>query len=211
MTSDGVDGAVIDTASTGSRPRLGEPTTRSQRNRVLRILGALALIYSLALLVVPPGYLNRGFGGSGCGVPLQALFHPPGTSCVGVAYTQAAKSGAYAVVAVALLGFSGIRRRLRFLGLTALGLSAYPMLFSTSEFQPVEGPGFAHVCGSAIGDLVRRGYTEVTFGGGSGPLSPLCGDRALSRLYLTLGIAAVGAVILIVDAIRRRNAEPVVG
>lgn len=116
-----------------------------------------------------------------------------------------------AVIGVGLLAFSGIRRRLRFVGLVTLGLSLFPMMFSTSEWQPVEADGIGYQCGTAIGDLVRRGDTELTFNGGWQSLSPLCGDRALSRLSLTLGMAGVGIVILVVEEIRRRTTQPVVG
>jgi hypothetical protein len=196
-------GAVIDTAGSNPQPSVRTP---------LRVLGILTLVLSVAMLIVPTsyGWLEGRPGTSACGVPLQALFNPPGYGCTSAAYTQAAKSAVVAVVGVGILAFSGIRRRLRFLGLAAIGLSPFPMLFSSNEFQPVMGDGFAEICGSAIGDLVRRGYTSVGFQGGEGPLSPACGDRALSRLYLTLGMAGVGVIILAVEAIRRRKAQAVV-
>jgi hypothetical protein len=183
------------------------PPSRSKRRyKLLRVLGILALTWSLALLVLPMSYTWKNFFASGrtnCGVPLQALFRPPGEGCEIEASRQVAKSIAVAGVGVALLAFSGIRRRLRFLGFVLLAASPFVMMVPTDEgFIEIDRPG---LCGSGIGDLVRRGYTEVTFDGGTGPLDPACGDMALNRLYMTLGVAGAGAALLVIDSIRQRR------
>jgi hypothetical protein len=206
---------VIDVTGPGPQPAGAGTASRPPVRTAPRVIGIVLLVLSVGMLVVPTSYgwfEGRGYTGrSVCGVPFQALFNPPGYGCTRAAYTQAAKSAAVAVLGFGVLAFSGIRRRLRFAGLAALALSPFPLLFSTSEFQPVMDGNISRQCGSAIGDLVRRGYTEVTFQGGTGPLSPACGDRALSRLYLTLGIVAFAALLLVVDVLRRRNSQPLVG
>src|SRR5688572_6274927 len=92
------------------------PSRRSKRSRSiwLRWIGALALSASIALLVVPVSREWGTFGASGradCGVPLQALFLAPADACGNSAMYRAAEAAIVAGVGIALLAFSGIRRR----------------------------------------------------------------------------------------------------
>lgn len=124
--------------------------------------------------------------------------------------TQAVESMVFAGLGVVLLAFSDIRRRLRFVGWALVATSPFVMLVPTTEgFFELERP-ISMVCGSGIGDLVRRGYTEATFDfgdfQGGGPLEPACGDMALNRLYIMLGVAGIGAALVVTESVRRSRA-----
>lgn len=201
LLTDPVDGAINGGGAAPSR--------RSKRNRSiwLRWIGALALSASIALLVVPVSFGWSTFFASGrtdCGVPLQALFLTPADACGHRAMFRAAAAATVAGIGVALLAFSGIRRRLRFLGAVVLGASPFLMMFRTSEGRIVDG--FQYTCGSAIADLFRRGYREISVGSRTTPLDPWCGDLALNRFFITLGVATVGVLLLSFAALRRYRA-----
>lgn len=182
---------------------------RSKRNRSLwlRWIGALALSASIALLVVPVTREWSTVGARGrqdCGVPLQTLFRMPGDACGDRAMFRAVEAAIVAGIGITLLAFSGIRRRLRFLGVVLLGASPFLMMFRTSEGRIADGIQYA--CGSAIGDLFRRGYTEITVNGATTTLDPWCRDVALDRFFITLGVATLGVLLLGFAALRQYRA-----
>ena len=179
-------------------PRLWRPSNW------LRWLGVLSLIGSVALLIVPVGHISRNFAGStysDCGVPLQALFGYPTDSCTWDAIGRVFPAIAAFGLGIVLLAFSGIRRRLRFVGLVLLGVTPFLMMLRSRGGSSVVD-GFETMCGSAIADLTRRGFSGISRSASSGtyPLDPACGDLALNRFYLSLGIAALGALIIGVAA-----------
>lgn len=182
----------------------------SRRTKVFRVLGLAFVAGSLALLLVPTSYrwINGG-GHTSCGVPLQALFAPPNEGCEGPARSRVSWSLGVGGIGVAFLAFSGIKRRLRFVGWVALAASPYLMMYGISDENRIiirGGNRFLYSCGSAIGDLVRRSYSEISRNGGTWGLHPGCGEDALNRLYLTLGVAGLGVGLLGIAAIRQRRA-----
>jgi hypothetical protein len=197
------------TAKTGasvlSPPLSPEAPARNRgRKKWLRLIGALFLAGSLALMIVPVSYPWANFGGEGrtdCGVPLQAMFRPPGEGCGGAAVSRTKLSIAAAGVGLLLIAVSGVRRRLLFLGLVLVGSSVYPMLLATygraiTIHNDKTHASSVYVCGSALGDLARRGYSQVSWGGGTWGLQKQCSDMAVHRLYVTLGMAGAGFLLI---------------
>jgi len=187
------------------------PARHEGRKKWLRLVGAAFLAGSLALMIVPVSYRWGNLGGDGrtdCGVPLQALFRPPAEGCGNKAIRRSETSIAVAGVGVLLIAFSGVRRRLLFLGLVLAGSSVYPMLVATNTrgFDIKDGKQvyWNYQCGSALGDLARRGYFEVQWFGASYQIGKPCGDMAVHRLYLTLGMAGAGLLLIGGEAIRHR-------
>jgi hypothetical protein len=181
------------------------PRAKRSRHIWLRWIGASVLSAGIALLVVPVSREYSVLGARGrqdCGVPLQTLFRMPGDACANRAMFRVAEAAIVAGIGVVLLAFSGIRRRLRFLGIALLGASPFLMMFRTDDGWIADG----HHCGSAIGDLVRRSYSEISVNGATRTLDPWCGDVALNRFFITLGVATVGVLFIGFAALRQYRA-----
>ena len=205
MTDARSGAAVAEPARDSSH--LPPPVLRARRNhqRVLRILGVLFVALSVALLLIPsltPGGL-LGVENANCGMLLEGLFAPPGSTCLRVATTKAHFAIVYAGLGVLLLTFSGIRNRLRLWGIAIFGASPYLMMFPNGTPKMIGN--VSPMCASPIGDLTRRGVTALGMGGGTWTLHPDCPDRALTRFYIMLAVAGFGLLLVCVGALMSRR------
>jgi hypothetical protein len=208
--------SILTAEAFGSEPPggLASGSRRRRHHRWFFVIGAVLVAGSIALLIAPATGSTNTLGGRGdCGVPLQTLFDEPGGRlCTRQGERRVEMSAVVAGIGVALLALSRVRRPLRFLGLVLVGASIYPMMWSIRPSAPLEGPGagqtVVYACGTAIGDLTRKGYSQITYAtGGEFGVAKACGDMAENRLYISLGIAGAGVLLLSFEAIRRRRRE----
>ena len=110
----------------------------------------------------------------------------------------------YGGISVTFLAISGIKRRLMFVGHVVLLASPFLMTRKTGVIKT--GGNILEFCGTAIGDFSRYGLTSASAQGATWELDVRCGEMAMNRFYVTLVIAAAGALMIIVGARRGRGA-----
>ena len=195
----------------GGRPSVPvPPVSKIAFLKVLRVLGVLFLLVSLAVLLVPsltPGALFNVSNGN-CGMVLEGLFAPPGSHCMRAAITKANFALMYAGIGVLFLTFSGTPRRLTLWG-WAVALGS-PYLMTQSGGAVRIASNVVGSCGTYLGDFSRRGIETMSSGGVTWTFGPACGEMALDRLYLTLGVAASGLLLVAVGTyVSRKQARDV--
>ncbi|MEX2375048.1 MAG: hypothetical protein WD942_05605 [Dehalococcoidia bacterium] len=203
------DAAIIHSPTAGAGSDGVPSDWYRRRSAWLRLFGGLALAGAVALMIIPTSFEEIGFrmtGRSPCGVPLQALFGTPNDACTQAATTRIFLSSVVAAVGVITFAFSGIRRPLRFVGVILIGGSVYAMLLETyTEWLSFSGD--TYYCGTAIADLVRRGYDGIVIAENTTQLDPACGVMALNRFRVSVAVAVVGVALIAVSAIRNRARE----
>lgn len=178
--------------------------SREDFRRVLRALGILFAAASVATLVLP--FLRPGavlVPKANCGPAVRDLFQLPGSACSNDAMDSVVFAMIYGGISVVFLAFSGIQRRLMFVGHVVLLASPFLMTRKTGVIK--SGGNVLEFCGSAIGDFSRYGLTSASAQGATWTLDVRCGEMAMNRFYVMLAVAVAGVLMIIVGLRRGRR------